>query len=76
MAPVEVDLSESRQGSLYAADIITFILALIAVSLRIWSRFFSRAGLWVDDIFICVAFVSRSIRFPLESKNKAYFACI
>ncbi|PQE20869.1 integral membrane protein [Rutstroemia sp. NJR-2017a BBW] len=50
-----VDLSATRQPSLYAADIITFLLAALVVGLRLWSRRASGAGLWLDDIFICVA---------------------
>ncbi|KAF7912264.1 uncharacterized protein EAF01_001285 [Botrytis porri] len=52
-----IDLSASRQANLYAADIITFFAAVVAVGLRIWSRRVAGAGLWLDDLFICVALV-------------------
>ncbi|TVY93984.1 Satratoxin biosynthesis SC1 cluster protein, partial [Lachnellula willkommii] len=52
-----VDLSASRQSSLYSADIITFVLAITAVGLRIWSRQVKCAGIWFDDWFICIALV-------------------
>ncbi|ESZ93422.1 hypothetical protein SBOR_6193 [Sclerotinia borealis F-4128] len=50
-----LDMSASRQGNLYAADIITFSAAVVAVGLRIWSRRVAGAGLWWDDYFICIA---------------------
>ncbi|KAF7857866.1 uncharacterized protein EAF02_011233 [Botrytis sinoallii] len=52
-----IDLSASRQANLYAADIITFFAAVVAVGLRVWSRRVAGAGLWLDDLFICIALV-------------------
>lgn len=61
------DLSASRQANLYAADIITFFAAVVAVGLRIWSRRVAGAGLWWDDLFICIALVS--FHFGKRSRN-------
>lgn len=57
-----IDLSASRQANLYAADIVTFFAAVVAVGLRIWSRRVAGADLWLDDLFICIALVSSQLR--------------
>ena len=52
-------LTESRQPQLYAASILTYLLALLAVSLRLLSRKrFSTAGLWLDDFAICTSLLA------------------
>lgn len=50
-------LAESRQGSLYAADTVTYALAIVAVAFRFWSRRLKRAGLRADDWLILSALV-------------------
>ena len=52
-----INLSDSRQASLYAADIVTFVAAVISIALRLWSRYVKAAGLWIDDYFILAAMV-------------------
>ena len=43
-------LSESHQPQLYSAYISTYMLAIIAVCLRLSARkYFSKAGVWLDD---------------------------
>ena len=51
------DLSESYRPSLYAAAIITWILALIAVALRFTARRLTHLHLWYDDWLVVVALV-------------------
>ena len=60
----KTSLSESRQPQLYAAYSITYALAVIAVGLRISARrFFSKAGIWLDDYAICVSLVIAGANF-------------
>ena len=55
-AQTHPDLTESRQPQLYTAYISTYLLALVAVSLRLLSRKrFSTAELWLDDFAICAS---------------------
>ena len=63
--PLEkTNLSESRQPQLYAAYSITYALAVIAVGLRLSARkFFSKAGIWLDDYAICASLVIASANF-------------
>lgn len=50
------NLFESRQPQLYGAYISTYVLAIVAVCLRLLSRkSFSKAGLWLDDYAICAS---------------------
>ncbi|KAI1178724.1 hypothetical protein F4777DRAFT_536536 [Nemania sp. FL0916] len=53
-----VDLSESRQPDLYAAIIVSFFFAIVAVGLRFWSRWIQGSGFWLDDWAILVALIS------------------
>jgi hypothetical protein len=56
--PPGIDLNESHQSRLYATYSSTYILAVIAVGLRLYCRLgVSKAGLWWDDYIICVALV-------------------
>lgn len=49
-------LAENHQPRLYGAFISTYLLAVIAVCLRLSARKrFSKAGLWLDDYAICAA---------------------
>ena len=51
-----VDLSDNRQPQLYGAFISTYVLAVTATVLRLSARkCFSKAGIWLDDLFVCVA---------------------
>ena len=51
-------LSESRQPQLYAVYSTTYALAVIAVGLRLSARkYFSKAGIWLDDYAICASLV-------------------
>ncbi|PQE27137.1 integral membrane protein [Rutstroemia sp. NJR-2017a WRK4] len=70
-----VDLSATRQPSLYAADIITFILAALVIGLRLWSRRASGAGLWLDDIFICVAMANQTVEMALIIFRSVQLRC-
>lgn len=54
-------LAESRQPNIYAAEITTYAFALLAVSLRFWSRRIKAAGYWIDDWLILVAMVMISL---------------
>ena len=57
-------LSESHQPQLYAAYSITYALAVIAVGLRLSARkYFSKAGIWLDDYAICASLVVASGNF-------------
>ena len=47
--PPGVNIHASKQGQLYAATIVTWSLAAIAVALRFWSRRLVKAGYWLDD---------------------------
>ena len=60
----KTDLSDSRQPQLYAAYSITYALAVTAVALRLSARkFFSKAGIWLDDYAICTSLVIASANF-------------
>ncbi|KAF2450126.1 hypothetical protein P171DRAFT_426596 [Karstenula rhodostoma CBS 690.94] len=48
-------LNESRQPNLYAASTITYIGALLAVTLRLWARKLKSAKFRMDDWFIIAA---------------------
>lgn len=49
-------LSENRQPQLYGAYISTYALAVLAVGLRLSARkYFSKAGIWLDDYAICAS---------------------
>jgi hypothetical protein len=50
-------LAESRQADLYAAEIITYAGACVAVALRFYSRRLKAAGYWIDDWLIAAALV-------------------
>ena len=55
-AQTQPDLSETRQPQLYGAYISTYLLAVVAVGLRLLSRKrLSKAGLWLDDFAICAS---------------------
>ncbi|KAL8737027.1 MAG: hypothetical protein Q9181_002091 [Wetmoreana brouardii] len=53
--PPGVDIHASRQPSLYAASIITWILAVLAVALRFWCRRLTKSGYKLDDWLIVAA---------------------
>jgi hypothetical protein len=46
---------ESKQSLLLTANLVTSILALIAIVLRLGSRYLVSKRIWVDDIVISVA---------------------
>ena len=56
--PSGLDIYASRQPSVYAATIITCILAIVAVGLRIWCRKLTKSGYALDDWLVVVAGVS------------------
>ena len=57
-ASANVDLSESQQPRLYGTYSSTWLLAIIAVALRMLCRKrLSRAGFWWDDYVICLSLV-------------------
>ena len=59
-----VDFSESRQPQLYGACISTYALAVTAVCLRLSARkYFSKAGIWLDDYAICASLAVASGNF-------------
>ena len=53
-----VDIHASRQPELYAVSLITFVLAVTAVSLRFLARKLLKSGYWLDDWLSIVAAVS------------------
>ena len=53
--PPGLDIYATRQPSIYAATIITCILALVAVGLRIWCRKLTKSGYGLDDWLVVVA---------------------
>lgn len=55
--PAGVNLSDSRQPELYAATIITYCLALLALGLRFLSRRLLKSGYGLDDYFAVAAMV-------------------
>lgn len=58
-SPAGVDLSETRQPELYASGITTFVLAVLAVCLRLWARKLLKARCLLDDWLIIGALVGR-----------------
>ena len=56
--PPGLDIHASRQPSLYAATIITWILAVVAVGLRFWCRKMTKSGYKLDDWLVVVATVN------------------
>lgn len=57
-------LSDSRQPQLYGAYGSTYALAIIAVGLRLSARkYFSKAGIWLDDYAICASLACASGNF-------------
>lgn len=57
-------LSESRQPQLYAAYSSTYALAVIAVGLPLSAgKYFSKAGVWLDDYAICASLVLAIVSF-------------
>lgn len=63
MATVEapISLSATLQPNLYAGLIITYVLALVAVVLRLFARRLKKLPLWFDDWFIVAALVRRPL---------------
>ena len=55
--PPGVHIHASRQPELYAADITTYVLAVIAIALRFWARKLMKTKLWWDDWIIAGALV-------------------
>ncbi|KAL8726561.1 MAG: hypothetical protein Q9181_005998 [Wetmoreana brouardii] len=53
--PPGLDIHATRQPSLYAASIITWILAVLAVALRFWCRRLTKSGYKLDDWLIFAA---------------------
>lgn len=49
IVPPGVDIHASRKPQLYAATIVTWSLASIAVALRFWSRRLVKTKYWLDD---------------------------
>jgi hypothetical protein len=49
-ADAATQLQESRQPDIYAACIITYTLAVVAVALRFASRRMVRAGYWLEYV--------------------------
>ena len=57
-------LAESRQPALYGAYSSTYALAVIAVACRLSARkYFSKAGIWLDDYAICASLLCASANF-------------
>ena len=56
--PPGVDITASKQPQLWAATIATFVLAVLAVAFRFWSRRLLKAKVWLDDWVILAATVS------------------
>lgn len=52
-----MDLSQTRQPSLYASSTVPFFAAFLCVGLRFWCRWKNTAGLWLDDWLILVSLV-------------------
>lgn len=55
--PPGTDIHASRAPQIYAATIITFLLAVLAVALRFWARRLLKARVWLDDWIIVLALV-------------------
>lgn len=53
--PPGLDIHASRQASLYAATITTWVLAVAAVGLRFWCRKLTKSGYKIDDWFVVAA---------------------
>lgn len=56
-------IASDRSTSTFAAAIVTFTLASLAVPLRIFARRLTPANFWWDDWFIFVAYV-RGVVIP------------
>ncbi|CAI6101420.1 unnamed protein product [Clonostachys chloroleuca] len=52
-----MDLSETRQPSLYASSTIPFVFAVACVGSRFWCRWTNKAGFWLDDWLILFALI-------------------
>lgn len=68
-----MDLSDNRQPNLYASSTIPFFLAIVAVTLRLWSRWTKRAGFWLDDWLILFALVRADPPFCGLQLTEVYF---
>lgn len=55
--PPGLDIYEDRSGRVMASVLAPAILAIIAVFLRIWARYLSKAKFYWDDYLILVALV-------------------
>lgn len=55
--PPSYDIHASRQPQLYAAEISTYALAVLAVGLRLWCRNLLKSGVGLDDWLIVGALV-------------------
>lgn len=52
-----VDVGKNEAHQFYAVAVTTYVLAVIAVSLRFWARRLMKAQIWVDDWIVAVALV-------------------
>ncbi|KAI1428960.1 hypothetical protein F5Y12DRAFT_710511 [Xylaria sp. FL1777] len=57
-SPSSVNLSETRQASIYASSIIPLFFSTACVILRFWCRRTTKAGLWIDDWLVFAALLS------------------
>lgn len=55
LPPPTYDIRESRAPSLYAATIVTYVLAVVAVACRFWARRLLKARILADDWFAVLA---------------------
>ena len=55
--PPGIDLSESRQASIYGTIIALWLLSIIVTGLRFLARRIQHLPLWWDDWFMLLGFV-------------------
>ena len=69
LTPPGTDLTENAEPRIVATSVVLIILTIIAVGLRILSRWVSQAGMWWDDWTIVAAMVW-TVWSPIAFKEK------
>ena len=59
VVPPGMNIHDNRQAELYSSSITTWVLAVLAVALRLWARRLMKSRYWLDDWFAILALVGR-----------------
>ena len=68
--PAGIDLSQNLGPTILAASLTTWLLALIAIALRLVGRRMKGVTLWLDDWLIIAAVVSPYFLHSMNLKGK------